>query len=335
MKLFIFSLLLVLLVSCNKNEDDPDYELLLNTKYSLSVTDIYDIQENSALVVLSSINPDNLNIYQRGVLYDTKSDLTIHSSRRYSYDTKNTEILLVFNKLKNNTVYFIRPYAITEKGLLYYGEVTSFKTIQYPDTVIDFDGNVYHSVKIGKQLWLKENLKTTHTNTGQLITDCFSYGNDAANASKYGKLYTWKAATNEAPPSVTINQGICPAGWHIPGNQEWNTLSMQVGGDSIAGFKLKILGAEGDGLWGEYGGSDEVNFSALPGGYRSSTGIFSGVNNDAYFWTNTVWEKDSNYAYMRRFYYGRSNIAYFFSPEVNKNAAMSVRCVYDRLIEEP
>jgi len=141
-------------------------------------------------------------------------------------------------------------------------------------TITDKDGNVYHSVTIGTQVWMVENLKTTKYNDGTaipFIPDSIAwtnlttpgycwYKNDINNKSSYGALYNW----------FTVNTGkLAPTGWHIPTQDEWLTLITYVGGVFVAGGKLK----EKDTIhWvsPNVGATDDYGFKALGGGYRNA-----------------------------------------------------------------
>jgi uncharacterized protein (TIGR02145 family) len=141
------------------------------------------------------------------------------------------------------------------------------------------DGNVYRTVKIGNQVWMAENLR--HNIEGRCC-----YDNDEANCQKYGRLYTWEAAKK-----------ACPAGWHLPTREEWQTLVDCIGGDSVAGGYLKSK----SGWYDNGNGTDAFDFSALPGGYRDINDNFGYVGNDSYWWTAT--EDGSGNAYIRGVYY--------------------------------
>ena len=335
MKNFPLILLTILIIGCNKKEDTPEYAPLTNTNYKIGISKIDDIVENGALIILGIENPDSLKIYQRGIVYNTTSNLSIKSKKTYTTDLKNTEFIILLQSLKSNTTYYIKPYSITDNNLLYYGETDSFKTLAFPEKAIDYEGNEYKTVKIGKQLWLKENLKSSYSSDGEQISESYDYGDNPSISPVYGKLYTWKAATKNPTNSMIMNQGVCPTGWHVPSNDEWNILSDYLGGDSISGYKLKANGIAGDGLWGTNGGSDEAGFSALPSGFKSSSGTYNGINADSYFWTSTEWEASASYAYMKRIYYGRTNLGSYFAVGTEKTAAMSVRCIYNKEINEP
>lgn len=207
-------------------------------------------------------------------------------------------------------------------------------TESYAQTIADIEGNVYKIVTIGKQVWMKENLKTTKYNDGTsipLVTDdkawaalttpayCW-YKNDAkSNKNTYGALYNW----------YTVNTNkLCPKGWHIPTDTEWTVLTTYLGGESIAGGKLKEKGTT---HWEtpNTGATNESGFTALPSGYRNFAGAFDiSGSNAIYFRSNGCWwssteQYDFN-AYYRRLYNSYSSI--YRSPSV-KQFGYSVRCL--------
>jgi len=173
-------------------------------------------------------------------------------------------------------------------------------------TVYDYDGNLYHTVQIGSQCWMRENMRSTHyadgvalvdgTGAGDISNDYttkywFDYGDDPANSLVYGKLYTGAGAMNGQvgfdEDSVRI-QGICPNGWHVASDGEWMRLEayLGMGGDTISmmkyrgtdqGLKLK---AAGNAHWGGYNdfSTNESGFNAFAGGYRISSGQFDNLS---------------------------------------------------------
>lgn len=159
-------------------------------------------------------------------------------------------------------------------------------------TVTDKDGNVYHTITIGTQVWMLENLKTTKFNDGTpipLVTDNTAWGNlttsgycwynndFASNKNTYGALYNW----------YTVNTGkLAPTGWHVPTDAEWSTLTNYLGGESIAGGKLKETGLT-HWISPNAGATNESGFTALPGGFRDAGGNFDSMGEFALFWTST------------------------------------------------
>jgi uncharacterized protein (TIGR02145 family) len=209
-------------------------------------------------------------------------------------------------------------------------------------TVTDFDGNVYNTVTIGTQIWMAENLKTTHYANGTAIPLVNSnsswgvltitskaycwYNDDIANKTTYGALYTWAAAMNGSASS-TANpssiQGVCPTGWHLPSDAEWTQLTTYLGGESVAGGKLKETGTS---HWESpnSGATNETCFTALPGGFRFYDGASAGIGSDGDWWTAT--ELYTNNAWPRNMGFSIISVRSYYS---NKDYGFSVRCVKD------
>lgn len=221
------------------------------------------------------------------------------------------------------------------------------------EAVTDYDGNTYDAVEIGNQIWMKENLRTTHyadgtpIEMGQLyVSDLgkfwFYPNDDTVNKKSYGLLYSWKAVMGNANSSVSVPsgvQGICPAGWHVPSDEEWKQLEMTVG---MTQSDADLAGDRGDiaaRLSGNQGwmGSQMANaagnqsapnrnttaFSALPAGTHHF--ISNCFGEMAAFWTAT--EDDYSYAYIRSLNYNRPGVYRY--GHVDKATANSVRCVCD------
>ena len=139
--------------------------------------------------------------------------------------------------------------------------------IEPAGTVTDYDGNVYRAVRIGNQVWMAENLRSTHYSDGSPIVQIV-YNDNEANAAVYGRLYSppafrRNAASSSASPSGV--QGAAPAGWHIPSPAEWSQLASVLGGVQIAGGKMKESGTA-HWLNPNTGATNESLFSALPAG---------------------------------------------------------------------
>jgi len=205
-------------------------------------------------------------------------------------------------------------------------------------TITDIDGNVYQTIKIGDQWWMRENLKVVHYQNGEAIANVTedsiwnnltasaycNYNNSIDTAAIYGRLYNWFA--------VVDSREIAPVGWHVPSEEEWRTLVDYLGGVSVAGGKMKTTGTieEGDGLWHnpDFDHTDATNesgFSALPGGIRGYTSqTFALLGYSAIFWSSTetrhdrAWLLTLNFAHSEVYYYSYS-----------KDEGYSVRCVKD------
>ena len=168
-------------------------------------------------------------------------------------------------------------------------------------TVLDTDGNIYHTVTIGTQVWMVENLKTTRYNDGTsipLITDASSwsslasagfsrYNNDSTTyGSTYGALYNWYA----------VNTGkLAPAGWHVPTDAEWAALDTYLGGDAVAGGTLKEAGTT-HWLAPNTGATNSSGFFALPGGYRSDDGTFNSIGYGGVLWSSSANDAASSWS---------------------------------------
>lgn len=156
-----------------------------------------------------------------------------------------------------------------------------------PPTVTDGEGNVYATVPIGGRCWMAENLAVTRYRNGDSIPEVaddgtwmatFSgaraaYGNDPANAAVYGQLYNWYA--------VDDPRGLCPAGWRVPRNAEWNGLGDVLGG--AAGRQMKAAPGD-DPAWD---GNNASGFGGLPGGERLSSGLDLGLGTEARWWSSS------------------------------------------------
>jgi uncharacterized protein (TIGR02145 family) len=196
-------------------------------------------------------------------------------------------------------------------------------------TVKDIDGNVYHTVTIGTQTWTVENLKVTHYRNGdpiQFVADSLAWGglktgaycdyqNSVDLGSIYGHLYNWY--------TVSDNRHICPAGWHVPTDDEWTTLIVFLGDVSVAGGKMKETGTA---HWASpnAGATNTSGFTALPGGYRSYTSEFASPNNGwGYWWSSTG---DGFTSPIRVLYFSSAGVMRLLSAT---NYACSVRLVKD------
>ena len=163
-----------------------------------------------------------------------------------------------------------------------------YDLIKDTTNVTDYDGNTYKTVKIGNQIWMAENLRSTHYSDGTPISH-FEYDNDSANVSIYGRLYSSQAVMKGAISS-NINpsnvQGIAPDGWHLPSKAEWQELADYLGGLEIAGGKLKEAGTT-HWIAPNTGATNETGFTALPAGMHDFTGIFQWKSENCAFSTST------------------------------------------------
>ncbi len=198
-------------------------------------------------------------------------------------------------------------------------------------TMKDQDGNVYKTVTIGTQTWMAENLRTTKYNDGTdvpLVTDNTAWVNLSTGAycnydntnnidtiATYGRLYNWYA----------VNTGkLAPKGWHVPTDAEWKTLVDYLGGEDVAGGKLKEVGLT---HWNSpnTAATNEPGFTALPGGVRYFDGGFYYFGNNGFWWSAT--EYNTDYAWPLDMSY---NYSYVNNDDNDdKEAGFSIRCLKD------
>lgn len=223
-------------------------------------------------------------------------------------------LILVLSCRKENDIYTvylnISPWKV-------YGRMT------------DQDGNTYKTIIIGTQTWMAENLKTTKLNDGTTIpflTDIISWSslstpaccwqnNDPARKVTYGVLYNW----------YTINtRKLCPYGWHVPSDEEWTVLTDYLGGENVAGGKLKESGFR---HWNNpnTGATNETGFSALPGGNRldGPDALFDNLGEMGCWWTTDF---NESWASSRLMYDNSIHVQKTFH---SKNNGVSVRCIQD------
>ncbi|HRX97511.1 MAG TPA: FISUMP domain-containing protein [Bacteroidales bacterium] len=207
----------------------------------------------------------------------------------------------------------------------------------FSQTVTDIDGNVYNTVTIGTQVWMKENLKVTRYSNGDTIpfepssvywsnlytgARCY-YDNDSASyAGIYGCLYNWYAAHNP--------DNICPEGWHVPTDNDWHKLVQHIDPNaqlvlgtesSTAGGKLKDTTS----LWQlpNNGATNSTGFTGLPGGFRNGY-YYDELGTDAYWWTAT--KLPGIYPIYRTVSYENSSIVRW---GLIHQAGLSIRCLRD------
>ncbi|MBE0648660.1 MAG: fibrobacter succinogenes major paralogous domain-containing protein [Bacteroidales bacterium] len=175
------------------------------------------------------------------------------------------------------------------------------------------DGQQYAYVVIGSQIWMAQNLNYQTANS-------YWYDDNSANGDIYGRLYTWEEALT-----------VCPSGWHLPSDNEWKTLGMALGmsqgeADSTGfqgtdqGKKMKAISG-----WNSNGnGTNSSGFNALPGGLRSSGGVFYDLGLLGHWWSST--ESLTSTAWLRYLRYDRDQVG---RDGWNKENYLSVRCIKD------
>jgi uncharacterized protein (TIGR02145 family) len=196
-------------------------------------------------------------------------------------------------------------------------------------TLIDQDANTYKTIKIGTQTWMAENLKTRRYRNGNIIplvtniptwgslttgASCWQFNDSSLSNCPYGMLYNWYA--------VSDSRGLCPTGWHVPSDDEFSTLTTFLGGENIAGGKIKSTSP----LWANpnVGADNSSGFSGLPGGILNFNLFFGAPTLYAFWWTST--EFSTSRAWNRYLFRDDSLITRSNYP---MDHGLSVRCVKD------
>ena len=293
-----------------------------------------DITDSSASVGGIISNNGGYDVTVCGVCWSTSPNPTVAGD--HTTENAGTGIFTSnLTGLEAGTTYYVRAYAINMAGTAYGDEISfttttlSYESLPCPTTptVTDFDGNVYNTVQIGDQCWMKENLRTTHYADGTSI----ALGSGASSTTPYyyndessttpltyrGYHYNWMAvmhgaASSNANPSGV--QGVCPMGWHVPSDAEWLQLTDYV--KSVPEYTCSNLGGDNniakalavDTLW--YGSSNDpcaifndlsannaTGFSIAPAGLWWYPGYFY-WQWDAYFCSSTV--DESNKVWLRK-----------------------------------
>ena len=267
-------------------------------------------------------NVDNSSDLNKPVSTATQTALDLKLNRSDFPSGTNTGNILYWN----GTSWVNLAPGQNGQALILVNGIPSWSTLSKP--VIDIDLNIYNTVQIGTQVWMSENLKTTryrnggsipnvtdNATWGNLTTGAWSYYNNAdSNNAIYGKLYNWY---------TTLGDTLCPTGWGVPTDAEWTTLTNFLGGESVAGGKMKTIG---NAYWNDpnTGADNTSGFSVLPGGYRNSLGSFFNIRDLAFFWSAT--EIDNDYAWNRTLY---NNFGTVYRFSNSKSVGASVRCLRD------
>jgi uncharacterized protein (TIGR02145 family) len=316
-KLFTFFLIITLVYSCSNSSDENGDA----TAVPLPPTNLTGTIVSSTQINLSWT--DN-STDETGFKIERKTLNGIYEVVGTTGSNVNT-----FNNtgLTTNTTYVYRIYSYNSGGnsTTYSNEITIFlSTIPY--------------VTIGNQIWQSSNLNVTTYSDGTPIPEvtditqwtnlttgawCY-YNNNSTNGIKYGKLYNWYAVAgiHDNDPN-TPNKILAPTGWSLPTDAEWTALTTFLGGEGVAGGKMKDTGVVS---WRSpnSGATNESLFTALPGGNRStlSASTFAGILEGGVWWSSS--EIDATKAWHRYILY---NQIYVVRLDTNKTRGCSVRCI--------
>jgi len=270
----------------------------------------------------------NSTVYvtRKGVCYGTDPNPTVENSLVRDIPGGGNYYATLYS-LSPATKYYVRGFAITVAGTGY-GKELHFTT--YKDSVADIDGRYYYTTDLGSDEWLGSNLCVTRYNNGDPLgtTDPsfvniepeaepkyqWPYLGDDGKVPDYGRYYTWHA--------VNDSRKLCPAGWHIPSDEEWTELINWYGGELKAGDPMKYISV----LWDIYHLplNDDSGFNAVGSGYRKPDGTFIEFRQSTTFWSSASLSVTE--AYSRRIEGLTPVVARVAS---SKSSGFSVRCVRD------
>ena len=284
-----------------------------STEYAINVT------SSHATVTGRLIYDGGESVTDMGICYGTSETPTLADNVLH-YTGSDSTFTFTITDLAPVTTYYFCSYAVNSKGTSY-GNVRMFNTMGIGIT--DADGNTYDGVQLGNQMWLNRNLKVTKFNDSQDIphlTDsvewsqttspawCY-YKNNSSYGEDYGVLYNWYAANSD---------NLCPTGWRVPTDADWEELEDFLGRD--AGNKLKLID---DDYWISVDGfTNESNFSAVGSGYRMPNGEFRGLRRDAEWWTSD--DSEGSYVYLWEVTTSSSGMSRLTA---DKNRGVSIRCM--------
>ncbi len=307
--------------------------------------DTSNVTQTTADVEGEITNLGGSDIISHGHCWSTSPNPTINDNHTDLGGTGTTgSYTSNLTNLEGGTTYYVKAYAENDDGIAY-GNQINFNTDPWgPCDGVNsllYGGQVYNTVEIGDQCWLKENLNIgVRIDGGQAQTDNatiekYCYDDDPNNCDDYGGLYQWdemmQYVTNPAA------QGICPDDWHIPTDNEYKilegTVDSQFGVGDPEWDEVTWRGYDaGDNLKSQTGwfsngnGSDAFDFTAVPGGFSDNVGTFGEVEEAAYFWTSN--EYDNQWSWYRGLNYALDEAWRHYG--TYKACGFSVRCIKDQ-----
>jgi M6 family metalloprotease-like protein/uncharacterized protein (TIGR02145 family) len=301
-----------------------DYSIIIISGSNLTTTAATGITKSSAVSGGNITNDGGSAVTTRGVCWSTSTNPTVDLATKTLDGAGSGSFTSNISGLTAGVIYYVRAYATNGNGTAYGNEII-FSTYN-ADAVTDIDGNYYNTVTIGSQVWLAENLKTTKLNNGldiQNVIDAAAwsglstpayrwYDNDIHNKNIYGALYNW----------YTVNtNNLCPSGWHVPSEADWTILIDYLGGQYIAGGKLKEAGTT---HWQSpnVGATNESGFTALPGGTCLEDGAFINIGTSGYWWSSTEDRPGVSVGRQLNYYFDAVDFPTFYNQD-----GLSVRCV--------
>jgi uncharacterized protein (TIGR02145 family) len=313
---------------CNQEEANPEPQIVINPPQveTLQASAISDTSASCG----GRIQADgSIKLVAGGLCWNTLPNPDLKNGQSMLLADSGTFTTSI-RSLKASTRYFMRAFAIWNSDTSY-GNQIEFSTAD----LCDVEGNTYKSVKIGSQIWMKENLKVRHFRNGDPINNIQSpiqwkswyhgayadYNNDAEYSKVNGICYNGYILADP--------RGLCPTGWHIPSNEEWLIMENFLGGSSVAGGKIKTTGSidKGDGPWypPNFNATNSSGFSALPAGHRNMDGSFHEDGKSAYWWTSSTIPDNYNGTVKGMDYYMES----IYTSNERFGNGYTIRCLKD------
>ena len=288
------------------------------------ITDITLISANSGGTITGEAGS---SITGSGIVWDTSPNPTVSLVTKTDEGLSTGSFSSAISNLSPDVTYYVRAY-VSNSTTTTYGQELNFKSL---NSIIDFDGNSYKVVKIGTQIWMAENLKTTSYSDGTPIPNITDAGEWIGLTSGAYAYYNNDAATYQNPYGAIYNGyavqmgNLCPGGWHIPSEDEWIQLATFVGGEAVAGGQLKETGTD---HWDapNTGATNNFGFTAVPSGHRWTDGGFYDINVGAQIWSST----DSEFTPGNIRIFGLSNLENnAIRPSYPQIYGAACRCVMD------
>ena len=285
----------------------------INNPNGITTTIVTDIQGNTAVGGGNILSDGGSLIVARGVCWNMTSNPTIADS----YTVDGSGIGSFSSQLSGlyPATYKIRAYATNANGITAYGNELSFNTSVPIPPFYDLQVHTYQALHIGSQVWMNKNLQTETYNDGVTIFRPFTtsqwlnnitgayayYGDDISNVSLNGLLYNFYA--------VETNK-LCPTGWAVPTNSDWDTLANYMGGAAVAGANLV----------------NQTTFNPIAAGWRDEGGTYFGIDAIGYWWSST--SGNSVAAFAKQIEGGTSAVTTSLNTVASDfNKGYSVRCI--------
>jgi uncharacterized protein (TIGR02145 family) len=314
--------------------DELVFNTLVTGKPIVNTHDVTHIDETSASSGGYVRESGGFPITSRGVCWSNSPNPTVndnHTNDGSGLGKFDSEI----SGLNQSSTYYLRAYATNSEGTAYGVERSFVAMVHMSGSFTDYrDEKKYDWVRIGGQVWMEENLNYDQDSYG----NDWCYENNSSNCNTYGRLYDWYAVmqgANSSGSNPSGVQGVCPDGWHLPSDEEWKELEMQLGMSQSQADNTEYRGTnEGSKLAGNaslWDSGDLINdsefgtsgFTALPGGTRGGSSFYD-IEFSGFWWSST--EYSSSQAWIRSL---NSNYNRVRRAANDKDYGISVRCVRD------